>query len=110
MPADQHGESIVMRILDKESSCWPAGAGFFTDDQQTFERMIGMPTASAGHRPTARQDTTSTRCSLINRPTADHHGRGPVEYSCPHQPGAGERGGGLTFSAALRSMLRQAPT
>ncbi len=39
-----HGESIVMRILDKEGlKLGLAELGFFTDDQQTFERLIGLP-------------------------------------------------------------------
>src|ERR1044071_9563924 len=39
-----HGESIVMRILDKEGlRLGVAELGFFTDDQQTFERLIGLP-------------------------------------------------------------------
>ncbi|HKS37139.1 MAG TPA: ATPase, T2SS/T4P/T4SS family, partial [Verrucomicrobiae bacterium] len=38
-----HGESIVMRILDKEGlKLGLAELGFFTDDQQTFERLIGL--------------------------------------------------------------------
>ncbi|MBI4327895.1 MAG: Flp pilus assembly complex ATPase component TadA, partial [Chloroflexi bacterium] len=40
----QHGESIVMRILDKEGlRLGLPELGFFTDDQQTFERLIGLP-------------------------------------------------------------------
>src|SRR5437762_13732833 len=39
-----HGESIVMRILDKEGlKLGLAELGFFTDDQQTFEKLIGLP-------------------------------------------------------------------
>jgi type IV pilus assembly protein PilB len=39
-----HGESIVMRILDKEGlKLGLPELGFFTDDQQTFERIIGLP-------------------------------------------------------------------
>ncbi|MEI6784714.1 MAG: ATPase, T2SS/T4P/T4SS family, partial [Verrucomicrobiota bacterium] len=39
-----HGESIVMRILDKEGlRLGLPELGFFTDDQQTFERLIGLP-------------------------------------------------------------------
>src|SRR5690606_13718635 len=37
-----HGESIVMRILDKEGlRLGLPELGFFTDDQRTFERVIG---------------------------------------------------------------------
>ena len=39
-----HGESIVMRILDKEGlRLGLPELGFFTDDQQTFEHLIGLP-------------------------------------------------------------------
>jgi len=39
----QHGKSIVMRILDKEGlRLGLPELGFFTDDQQTFERLIGL--------------------------------------------------------------------
>jgi len=36
-----HGESIVMRILDKQSlALGLPKLGFFSDDQQTFENII----------------------------------------------------------------------
>src|SRR5207245_8987570 len=39
-----HGESIVMRILDKEGlRLGLPELGFFTDDQQTFKRLIVLP-------------------------------------------------------------------
>ena len=39
-----HGESIVMRILDKEGlRLGLAELGFLSDDQQTFEKLIGLP-------------------------------------------------------------------
>src|SRR5258707_9770424 len=39
-----HGESIVMRILDKEGlRLGLPELGFFTDDQQTFEPLNGLP-------------------------------------------------------------------
>ena len=38
-----HGESIVMRILDKGSiALGLPQLGFFADDQQVFERLIGL--------------------------------------------------------------------
>ena len=38
-----HGESIVMRILDKESlSLGLPQLGFFSDDQSTFENVISF--------------------------------------------------------------------
>ena len=39
-----HGESIVMRILDKTALLLGLPElGFFSDDQQTFERLLGLP-------------------------------------------------------------------
>ena len=39
-----HGESIVMRILDKDGlKLGLPTLGFFTDDQQTFEKVISLP-------------------------------------------------------------------
>ena len=41
-----HGESIVMRILDKENiSFGLPQLGFLSDDQQKFERLITLPAA-----------------------------------------------------------------
>ena len=39
-----HGESIVMRILDKTSLLLGLGdLGFFSDDQETMSKIINMP-------------------------------------------------------------------
>jgi type IV pilus assembly protein PilB len=67
-----HGESIVMRILDKQSlQLGMPKLGFFSDDQQTFERLIGL---SDGillvTGPTGSGKTTTLYACLnhINRP------------------------------------------
>ncbi|MFH0881053.1 MAG: ATPase, T2SS/T4P/T4SS family, partial [Lentisphaerota bacterium] len=67
-----HGESIVMRILDKQSLMLGLPQlGFFSDDQQTFERLIGL---SDGillvTGPTGSGKTTTLYACLnyINRP------------------------------------------
>jgi general secretion pathway protein E/type IV pilus assembly protein PilB len=110
-----HGESIVMRILDKEGlKLGLAELGFFTDDQQTFERLIGMPDGIIlVTGPTGSGKTTTLYACLnyINRPdrkiiTVED----PVEYILAgiNQVQVNELIG-MTFSAALRSMLRQAP-
>ena len=53
-----HGESIVMRILDKQSLLLGLPQlGFFSDDQQTFERLIALSDVfcwSPGRRDRAR--------------------------------------------------------
>lgn len=110
-----HGESIVMRILDKEGlRLGLPELGFFTDDQQTFERMIGLPDGIllvTGPTGSGKTTTLYSCLNFINRPdrkiiTVED----PVEYLLAgiNQVQVSEAVG-LTFAAALRSMLRQAP-
>ncbi len=110
-----HGESIVMRILDKEGLRLGLGElGFFTDDQQTFERVIGLPDGIllvTGPTGSGKTTTLYSCLHFINRPdrkiiTVED----PVEYILAgiNQVQVNEVVG-LTFSAALRSILRQAP-
>jgi type IV pilus assembly protein PilB len=110
-----HGESIVMRILDKEGlKLGLPELGFFTDDQQTFERLIGLPDGIlliTGPTGSGKTTTLYAVLNYINRPdrkiiTVED----PVEYilSGINQVHVNEAVG-LTFAAALRSILRQAP-
>ena len=110
-----HGESIVMRILDKQSlALGLPQLGFFSDDQQTFERMIAL---SDGillvTGPTGSGKTTTLYACLnyINKPdrkiiTVED----PVEYQMGGINQVQVRTDiGMTFAAALRAILRQAP-
>ena len=110
-----HGESVVMRILDKSSlSLGLPELGFLTDDQAVFERLITLPDGILlVTGPTGSGKTTTLYACLnyINRPdrkiiTVED----PVEYQMAGinqvQVNADI---GMTFPAALRSMLRQAP-
>jgi len=110
-----HGESIVMRILHKEGlRLGLAELGFFTDDQQTFERIIGLPDGIllvTGPTGSGKTTTLYSCLHFINRPdrkiiTVED----PVEYILAgiNQVQVNETVG-LTFAAALRSILRQAP-
>jgi general secretion pathway protein E/type IV pilus assembly protein PilB len=110
-----HGESIVMRILDKEGlRLGLPELGFFTDDQQTFERMIAMPDGIllvTGPTGSGKTTTLYSCLHFINRPdrkiiTVED----PVEYLLAgiNQVQVAEAVG-LTFSFALRAILRQAP-
>jgi general secretion pathway protein E/type IV pilus assembly protein PilB len=110
-----HGESIVMRILDKEGlRLGLVELGFFTDDQQTFERLIGLPDGIilvTGPTGSGKTTTLYSVLNFINRPdrkiiTVED----PVEYLLAgiNQVQVNEAVG-LTFAAALRSILRQAP-
>jgi type IV-A pilus assembly ATPase PilB len=109
------GESIVMRILDKSSlSLGLPQLGFLSDDQEIFERLITLPDGIllvTGPTGSGKTTTLYGCLNYINKPdkkliTVED----PVEY---------QMGGinqvqvnadiGMTFPAALRSILRQAP-
>ena len=110
-----HGESIVMRILDKESlSLGLPQLGFFSDDQSTFEEVIAMPDGIflvTGLTGSGKSTTLYSALNVINKPdrkiiTVED----PVEYEVAGINQVQVRTEvGMTFSAALRSMLRQAP-
>lgn len=110
-----HGESIVMRILDKQNLVLGLPQlGFLSDDQTKFERFLAMPDGVIlVTGPTGSGKTTTLYACLgqINLPdrkliTVED----PVEYQ---MSGINQvqvnRDVGLDFSAALRSILRQAP-
>ena len=110
-----HGESIVMRILDKEGlRLGLAELGFMSDDQATFERIIALPDGIllvTGPTGSGKTTTLYSCLNFINRPdrkiiTVED----PVEYvlSGINQVQVNELVG-FTFAMALRSMLRQAP-
>ena len=110
-----HGESIVMRILDKEGlQLGLPELGFFSDDQAVVERLISLPDGiMLVTGPTGSGKTTTLYSCLhfINKPdrkiiTVED----PVEYvlaGINQVPVRHEVG--MTFASALRAMLRQAP-
>jgi len=110
-----HGESIVMRILDKEGlQLGLPQLGFFSDDQKEMERLIAMPDGIVlVTGPTGSGKTTTLYSCLhhINKPdrkiiTVED----PVEYQLNGINQVPVRADvGMTFASALRSMLRQAP-
>jgi type IV-A pilus assembly ATPase PilB len=110
-----HGESVVMRILDKSSlSLGLPQLGFLSDDQEIFERLITLPDGIllvTGPTGSGKTTTLYGCLNYINKPdkkliTVED----PVEYQMSGinqvQVNADI---GMTFPAALRSMLRQAP-
>ncbi|MGL4855127.1 MAG: GspE/PulE family protein, partial [Lentisphaeria bacterium] len=110
-----HGESIVMRILDKNSiSIGIPELGFFADDQEIIDRVLGLPDGIfLVTGPTGSGKTTSLYAFInsINEPsrkiiTAED----PVEYELSgiNQVQI-DNTIGMTFAGALRAMLRQAP-
>ncbi len=110
-----HGESICMRILDKSALVLGLpDLGFLSDDQQKFEKLIGLPDGILlVTGPTGSGKTTTLYACLnsMNKPdrkiiTVEE----PVEYQLSginQVPVNSDIG--MTFPAALRSMLRQAP-
>ena len=110
-----HGESIVMRILDKTSlTLGLPELGFLSDDQATIERILGLPDGIflvTGPTGSGKSTTLYACLNLINKPdrkiiTVED----PVEYqlSGVNQVPVNHEVG-MTFPAALRAMLRQAP-
>jgi len=110
-----HGESVVMRLLDKASlKLGLPELGFFSDDQETFERLIKLPDGILlVTGPTGSGKTTTLYACLnyINKPdrkiiTVEE----PIEYQMTgiNQVQVNPEIG-MTFPAALRSILRQAP-
>jgi type IV pilus assembly protein PilB len=110
-----HGESVVMRILDKSGLMLGLGdMGFFADDHKTFDELLGLPDGIIlVTGPTGSGKTTTLYACLnqVNRPdrkiiTVED----PVEYQLSgiNQVHVNEEVG-LSFAAALKSMLRQAP-
>jgi type II secretion system protein E len=110
-----HGESVVMRVLDKSSlKLGLPELGFFSDDEETFERLIKLPDGILlVTGPTGSGKTTTLYACLhyINKPdrkiiTVEE----PIEYQMTgiNQVQVNPEIG-MTFPAALRSILRQAP-
>jgi type IV pilus assembly protein PilB len=110
-----HGESIVMRILDKSSVMLGISElGFFQDDQDMIMTIINFPDGIfLVTGPTGSGKTTSLYSFLhtLNQPTRKIiTAEDPVEYELSGinqvQINADIT---FTFANALRSMLRQAP-
>ena len=110
-----HGESIVMRILDKEGlRLGLPELGFLSDDQATFERIIALPDGIllvTGPTGSGKTTTLYSCLNFINKPdrkiiTVED----PVEYvlSGINQVQVHDAVG-FSFATALRAILRQAP-
>ncbi len=110
-----HGETLVMRLLDRESGLVPMrDLGFGDEDYGRFRNILARPHGIfLVTGPTGSGKTTTLYAALqeLNRPdrkliTAED----PVEYQIPgiNQVQANPRIG-LSFAKILRAMLRQAP-
>ncbi|MEO8031384.1 MAG: GspE/PulE family protein, partial [Gemmatimonadota bacterium] len=110
-----HGESVVLRLLDRgERQTTLAELGLAPDTLAAFERLArrqhGIVLATG---PTGSGKTTTLYAALgLRDPTAEKiiTVEDPVEY---HLPGVTQvpvhAKAGVTFAAALRSLLRQDP-
>ncbi len=110
-----HGESIVMRILDKEGlKLGLTELGFLSDDRALFERLIALPDGIllvTGPTGSGKTTTLYSCLNFINRPdrkiiTVED----PVEYVLAgiNQVQVNDIVG-FNFAMALRAILRQAP-
>jgi type IV pilus assembly protein PilB len=110
-----HGQSVVMRILDKESiKVGLRQLGFAEDDYRTFSNLIRRPNGIIlVTGPTGSGKTTSLYAALNELNTPDRKiitAEDPVEYylqginqvEIRHEIG-------LDFARVIRAMLRQAP-
>ncbi|PYI43455.1 MAG: type II secretion system protein E [Verrucomicrobia bacterium] len=110
-----HGESVVMRVLDKSSLLLGLPElGFLSDDQDRFERLLRSPDGIllvTGPTGSGKTSTLYACLNYINKPdrkiiTVEE----PVEYQ---MTGINQvqvnNDAGMTFPIALRSILRQAP-
>jgi type II secretion system protein E len=110
-----HGESVVMRVLDKSSLMLGLPElGFFSDDQEIFERLLRLPDGIllvTGPTGSGKTSTLYSCLNYINKPdrkiiTVEE----PIEY---HMNGINQvqvnADVGMTFPVAVRSILRQAP-
>ncbi|MFA4985533.1 MAG: ATPase, T2SS/T4P/T4SS family [Candidatus Brocadiia bacterium] len=114
LPATQ-GESIVMRILDKETLLLGLEQlGFHQSDFEIFNKLIRRPNGIilvTGPTGSGKTTTLYAALNVLNRPdrkiiTAEN----PVEYhldginQCNVHPKIG-----FTFTRIIRAMMRQAP-
>jgi type IV pilus assembly protein PilB len=110
-----HGESMVMRLLDKERGLVSlTELGFGEKDYERFRRIIARPNGIVlVTGPTGSGKTTTLYAALKELNRADRKlitAEDPVEYQMPgiNQCQVHSRIG-LTFARILRAMLRQAP-
>jgi general secretion pathway protein E len=110
-----HGESVVMRILDREAVTLDfASLGFADDTRDKFIQALEMPHGIilvTGPTGSGKTTTLYTALSQLNRPerkiiTVED----PVEYQLEGVNQIQAKSSiGLTFASALRAIVRQDP-
>jgi general secretion pathway protein E/type IV pilus assembly protein PilB len=110
-----HGESIVMRILDRASIQLDIPKlGFFSDDHELINKIVALPDGIfLVTGPTGSGKSTSLY-AFLNSINSPHRKIITVEDPVEYQLGGINQvqvmaSIGMTFVAALRAMLRQAP-
>ncbi|MFH1231361.1 MAG: ATPase, T2SS/T4P/T4SS family [Planctomycetota bacterium] len=110
----QYGESMVLRLLEKQSLITLEDLGFYADDYRRFKSIIKRPNGIfLVTGPTGSGKTTTLYAAVreLNKPnvkiiTAED----PVEYVLSGVNQCRVRSDiGFTFASIIRSMLRQAP-
>ncbi|MGJ8651455.1 MAG: GspE/PulE family protein [Opitutaceae bacterium] len=110
-----HGEGVVMRILDKQKSTLPLPAlGFSERNLGLYRELIERPYGMILHCGPTGSGKSMTLYSALNEiNTVDRCIRtaeDPIEYTLPGLLQMQmQRKIGLTFAAALRAFLRQDP-
>ncbi len=110
-----HGQSAVMRLLDKDSiKVGLRQLGFAEEDYQRFKNLIQRPNGIIlVTGPTGSGKTTSLYAALNELNTPDRKiitAEDPVEYYLPGVNQVEIRHDiGLDFARVIRAMLRQAP-
>ena len=110
-----HGEKIVMRILDKTKSCLPLDQlGFSPYNIGIYRDLIQVPYGMILHcGPTGSGKSMTLYAALneINSPEVNiSTAEDPIEYTLPRlNQMQMKKDIGLTFASALRCYLRQDP-
>ncbi|CAA6693839.1 MULTISPECIES: GspE/PulE family protein [unclassified Lentimonas] len=110
-----HGEGIVMRILDKQKSTLPLPAlGFSEENLGKYRELITRPYGMVLHCGPTGSGKSMTLYSALNEinkvDVCIRTAEDPIEYTLPGLLQMQmQRKIGLTFATALRAFLRQDP-
>ena len=114
LPVTGHGEKLVIRILNRKSVYTLSATGMSLDEIHTLRRMASAPSGVILFCGPTGSGKTTTLYSILNELNSETISittvENPVEYKMAglSQTEVNEKAG-LTFAAALRSILRQDP-
>lgn len=111
----QHGEKIVMRLLDNSTSATPLDElGFLPTSLEQFKQSYAKPYGTilvTGPTGSGKSTTLYSTLNILNDPTKNIITvENPIEYTMQgiNQVAVNDKAG-MTFPAALRSILRCDP-